>query len=152
MRLSELLGNDRVAIVRGAPINKGEALGKIAALLSAGCAVPSSDLERVLREREDVQSTGIGEGVAIPHAALPQLEHQVAALLLVPDGMDFGSIDGGKVHLLFAVVGPKRASGEHLKTIARISSFLQSGEVRARLLGARDSSCARGIVVTEEGP
>ncbi len=150
MRLSELLSQDRVVIVRGSPIDKNKALGKIAELLSKGCAIPSSTLERVLREREAVQSTGIGEGVAIPHAALQELEHQVAALLLVPEGIDFGALDGQKVHLLFAIVGPKHASGEHLKTVARISKFLRNRDFRARLLGASDPGSAQVMVVTEE--
>ena len=127
MRLTELLSVDRV-LVRGrdgraspaslSTLSKGDALHILAGLLGEGAGVPRDEVAEVLAEREALQSTGIGDGVAIPHGALANLDKQWAALLIVPEGMEFEAIDGTKVYLLFAVVGPKRATGEHLKTLA----------------------------------
>lgn len=149
MRLSEMLAPERIAFAPTA-LEKRDALGTLARLLAKGCSVPEESLRRALREREELQSTGIGEGVAIPHAAVAELDHPVAALLLVPAGLDFGAIDDAKVHHIFAVVGPKREVGEHLRTLARISKLLRSAEFRARLLGSLEPAAAFELVSHEE--
>lgn len=145
-----MLAQNRVAFARGPILDKREALGTLARLLASGCEVPEVELERVLHDREALHSTGIGDGVAIPHAAIADLDRPVAALLLVPSGLEFGAIDYEKVHHLFAVVGPKREAGEHLRTLARISKLLRSADFRARLLAADDSNTAFALVVSEE--
>src|ERR1700687_5572232 len=117
MRLTDLLTPERVAIRHndGArPLDKADVLKTLAQMLTRGTRVDAVEVERVLTEREQLQSTGIGEGVAIPHGALPQLETQYASLLIAPEGVDFVAIDGRSVNILFAVIGPKRATGEHL--------------------------------------
>jgi PTS system nitrogen regulatory IIA component len=154
MRLTELLTQERVAVRRedGArPLDKSEVLRVLSRMLAAGARVDASAVERVLIEREQLQSTGIGEGVAIPHGALPQLETQYASLLIVPDGVDFVAIDGLKVNILFAVIGPKRATGEHLKTLARVSRLLRNKAFRDRLIAASESKEAYSLIEAEEG-
>lgn len=154
MRLSELLSDERVAIHRVAgdrPLDKPAALRILGQMLARGAKVSSAEVERVLTEREQLQSTGIGEGVAIPHGALPELEAQFAALLIAPDGLDFAAIDGLPVTLLFAVITPKRATGEHLKTLARVSRLLRNKAFRERLVGAAGSKEAYDLIATEEG-
>src|SRR6185312_12093033 len=83
MRLTDLLTSERVAIHQGRPFDKNEALKALAQMLAKGTRVDGAAVERVLTEREQLQSTGIGEGVAIPHGALPQLDTQHAGLLIV---------------------------------------------------------------------
>lgn len=152
MRLTDLLSPERVGIKRtsGEPFDKEKAIAQLAGMLGEHDGVTTSEIERVLLEREQLQSTGIGEGVAIPHGALPQLTEQVAALLIVPDGVDFQAIDDAKVSILFGVIGPKRATGEHLKTLARVSRLLRSREFRARLVGAADPLAAFELISAEE--
>jgi nitrogen PTS system EIIA component len=152
MRLTDLLSPDRVDIhrARGDDLTKEKALRQLATMLGEHDGVAAPEIERVLLEREALQSTGIGEGVAIPHGALPQLREQVAALLIVPDGVEFQAIDDGKVSILFGVIGPKRATGEHLKTLARVSRLLRSKEFRARLIGAVDARSAYELISAEE--
>jgi PTS system nitrogen regulatory IIA component len=159
MRLTDLLTAERVGIEReqkqtdtnGAiPFDKSQALARLAAMLAAGVHVATAEVERVLLEREALQSTGIGEGVAIPHGALPQLDAQCAALLIVPDGVEFQAIDGTKVTILFAVIGPKRATGEHLKTLARVSRLLRNKAFRDRLIGAEDARAVYDLIAAEE--
>ena len=112
---------------------------------------PPSVVWLAITEREQLQSTGIGEGVAIPHGALQQLETQFAALLIVPEGLDFAAIDNLDVTILFAVITPKRATGEHLKTLARVSRLLRSKGFRDRLVAAADAKEAYSLIATEEG-
>lgn len=158
MRLTELLTPSRVSIERppasglsgGHDFDKSKALSRLASMLAPGAKVPQSEVERVLVERESLQSTGIGEGVAIPHGALPQLETQCAALLIVPDGVPFDAIDDAKVNILFAVIGPKRATGEHLKTLARVSRLLRNKGFRDQLVGAPDATAAYSLIAKEE--
>ena len=153
MQLTDLLTADRVAVERtpGSDFTKARALSALSRLLASGTRLPTEVVERVLVEREQLQSTGIGEGVAIPHGAMAQLESQCAALLIVPAGVEFQAIDGEKVTLLFAVIGPKRATGEHLKTLARVSRLLRNKAFRDRLIAAPDSKTAYDLIATEEG-
>jgi nitrogen PTS system EIIA component len=154
MRLTDLLTPERVAIRHNDethPLDKARVLHFLATALASGTSVDASQVERVLSEREQLQSTGIGEGVAIPHGALPQLETQHATLLIIPEGVDFAAIDGLTVNLLFAVIGPKRATGEHLKTLARVSRLLRNKAFRDRLVNASDSQAAYGLIAAEEG-
>src|SRR5262245_10353572 len=136
MRLTDLLSLERVGIKRanGDPFDKEKAIGLLAKLIGNRDGVSIADIERALLDREQLQSTGIGEGVAIPHGALPQLTEQVAALLIVPDGVEFQAIDDAKVTILFGVITPKRATGEHLKTLARVSRLLRNKDFRTRLI------------------
>lgn len=152
MRLTDLLSPERVGIQRasGDSFDKRRAIALLASMLGERDGVPTSEIERVLLEREQLQSTGIGEGVAIPHGALPQLKEQVAALLIVPDGVEFQAIDDAKVSILFGVIGPKRATGEHLKTLARVSRLLRSRDFRTRLVGAPDARAAFDLISAEE--
>jgi len=155
MRLTELLSSERISVHRGGQpgaedLGKSEALALLASLLVVGTKLTSDVALRVLREREALQSTGIGDGVAIPHGALAELDHQRAALLVVPDGLDFDAIDGQKVNILFAVISPKRATGEHLKTLARISRLLRNRSFREQLLAAADGRAAFDLLESEE--
>jgi nitrogen PTS system EIIA component len=152
VRLTELLTPNRVGVERqnGADLDKAKAIARLATMLASGASISSGEVERVLVERESLQSTGIGEGVAIPHGALPQLESQCAALLIVPEGVDFDAIDDTPVTILFAVIGPKRATGEHLKTLARVSRLLRNKGFRDQLVGAEDARVAYDLIAREE--
>ncbi len=154
MHLTDLLAAERAAVRHNdgdsSSLNKPEALRVLAELLARGTSVPVTKIEDVLREREALQSTGIGEGVAIPHGALGELDRQVAAVLTVPEGLEFESIDDNKVNILFAVISPKRASGEHLKTLARVSRLLRSKGFRERLLHAGDGAEVFELLCAEE--
>jgi PTS system nitrogen regulatory IIA component len=154
MRLTELLSEERVAVRHNTPertLDKAATLHILAGLLANGARVDVASVERVLTEREQLQSTGIGEGVAIPHGALPQLETQFASLLIVPEGVDFQAIDGLDVTILFAVITPKRATGEHLKTLARVSRLLRNKGFRERLVAVPGAKEAYALISTEEG-
>lgn len=132
--------------------SKSEALERLSTLLSRGQNVVSrEEIDRVLAERERLQSTGVGGGVAIPHGSIEGLDRLVGAVLLCPASIDFDAIDGAPVSILFAVIGPKRATGEHLKTLARVSRLLRDDQFRARLLRAPSGTAAFDMLAAEEG-
>lgn len=150
MKISELL--DPVAIVadlQGA--GKKEVLAELTdALLKTGANLSRDEVLKVLMERERLGSTGIGEGVAIPHGKLKDLDHLLISFGLSRNGVDFDSMDGKPAHLFFLLVAPEESVGVHLKTLARISKLLKGPAVRERLQSAVDSAEIHRIISEEE--
>jgi len=152
MQLCEILSADRILVdVDSSRVKtKEDALHALAQMLAPGIGVEEGTIEHLLIERERLQSTGIGDGVAIPHCALDQASGQAAALLLCPRGIEFEAIDGEPVEIVFGVVGPKRATGEHLRTLARISRLLRDEDTRVRLLASGNPQAALELVESHE--
>jgi PTS system nitrogen regulatory IIA component len=153
MGLADLLEPRRVYVVpaEDSPLTKPACLEAIADVVASTTPLPRAEVLRVLREREDLQSTGLGESVAIPHGALAELDTQVAAMILSRAPIDFDAIDGRPVHIIVAVLSPKKAAGEHLKTLARISRILRTQTFRGRLLEAESGAEALRLLAAEEG-
>jgi PTS system nitrogen regulatory IIA component len=91
-------------------------------------------LTEVLLEREELGSTAIGEGIAIPHGKLPGVTAVAAAFGRSPRGIDFDSLDGSPTRLFFLLVAPEDSAGVHLKALARISRLLKDKGFRERLV------------------
>ncbi len=89
-----------------------------------------------LLKREAAQSTGIGGGVAIPHAVFPALNSTVIELALSRKGIDFLSLDEKPVHTLFLLISPPAHSSTHIKLLARIARLMRQPDVLEQLLGA----------------
>jgi len=114
--------------------SKPEALQELATTLAK--VHPSIDRDRlveVLLEREELGSTAIGEGIAIPHGKLPGIGNVVAAFGRSSRGIDFDSLDGSPTRLFFLLVAPEDSAGVHLKALARISRLLKDRGFRERL-------------------
>ncbi len=155
MKLSDILTEERIAILPGhggVALSKVAVVKQLATLLASGSSLSLATIEETLLEREQLQSTGIGEGVAIPHASLPGLDTQRAALVLARHGVQFDAIDHQPVSILFAVVGPKHATGEHLKTLARISRVLRNQTFRDELLDCDTVHAAFERLIREDNP
>jgi nitrogen PTS system EIIA component len=152
MRLSEILNPERILVdIDGSVVRtKTDALHQLSELLSPAIGVEALEVEHLLLEREKLQSTGIGDGVAIPHCALDSAQAQALALLLCPRGVEFEAIDGEPVEIVFGVVGPKRATGEHLRTLARISRLLRDEQTRIRLLASPNATAAYQLIDANE--
>jgi nitrogen PTS system EIIA component len=153
MGVLDILRAERVSVANaseGVVRTKAEALHRLAQLLATGTDIHAAEIERVLVEREKTQSTGVGGGVAIPHGGIATLEVHIGAVLLCPDPIEFDAIDGAPVSILFAVIGPKREAGEHLKILARVSRLLRPDDFRKRLLDAPTGTNAFGRIATEE--
>lgn len=153
MGILEILRTERVSVANafeGVVRSKADALHRLAALLATGTDVAATEIERVLAEREKLQSTGVGGGVAIPHGGIATLQGHIGAVLLCPDPIDFDAIDSAPVSILFAVIGPKREAGEHLKILARVSRLLRQDDFRKRLLAAPTGAIAYERISAEE--
>jgi PTS system nitrogen regulatory IIA component len=103
-----------------------------------------------LQDRERLNSTALGEGVAIPHGRLPGVKRVVAAFGRSPQGVDFNSLDGKPTHLFFLLVAPEDSAGAHLKALARISRLLKDESFRARLMQAEDAASLYRIIREED--
>ncbi len=124
-----------VAALRGHA--KGEVIQELAGVVAAGHPeIERSRLVQALEDREKLNSTALGEGVAIPHGKLPGLRRVVAAFGRSPTGVDFNSLDGKPTHLFFLLVAPEDSAGAHLKALARISRLLKDEAFRRRLMAA----------------
>lgn len=136
MKIMEILVKDAVILDLESD-SKSEVLAEMARALAK--AVPALDADRlldVLVEREGLQSTGIGEGVAIPHGKMAGLGSLSASFARSRKGLDFDSIDGQPTQLFFLLVVPEHSGGQHLKALARISRFFRDPTFRSRMLEA----------------
>ena len=107
-------------------------------------------LVRVLMERERLGSTGIGEGIGIPHGKLKDLDSLILGFGLSRKGIDFESMDGLPTHIFFLLVTPENSTGIHLKLLARISRILKNEPFREKLLNAEDSDEIYSIIKEKE--
>ena len=103
-------------------------------LAGRNVVVDAEKAVEVLLEREKLGSTGIGEGIAIPHGKLPGLPGVVGVLGISRPGIDFQALDGEPVHLIFLLLSPEAEANIHLKALARISRLLKSRQFRQELL------------------
>jgi PTS system nitrogen regulatory IIA component len=99
----------------------------------------------ILLERESLGSTGIGEGVAIPHGKSKEVTKILAAFGKSPMGMDFQSLDGKPTQLFFLLIAPENSAGMHLKALAQISRLMKDQTFRKRLLEARSGEEIQAI-------
>ena len=107
-------------------------------------------LSKVLIEREQLASTAIGEGVAIPHGKLGAVGEIVACLGRARNGVEFDSMDGQPTFLFFVLVAPESSTGAHLKALARISRVFKDPEFRKRLLAADTGELMYNVVADED--
>ena len=106
--------------------DKDELLAELVQMLQrSGKIGDVTPLLKSLLEREKIMTTGIGRGIAVPHAVSPEVREQTIALARIPRGADFNALDRAPVYFVFLLVGPPEAAGNHLKTLARISRLIQ---------------------------
>ncbi len=110
---------------------------------------PVKTLE-VLMEREKLGSTGIGQGIAIPHAKTDQCKEVVAAFGLSRRGVNFDALDGELVHIFFLLVAPPDAAGTHLKALARISRLLKDKFFRQSLRDVKNTEDVLKLIREED--
>jgi mannitol/fructose-specific phosphotransferase system IIA component (Ntr-type) len=116
---------------------KEEALAEMVALVATSPAVEdAAALLRAVREREALLSTGIGLGIAIPHARIPSVRQFVVGVGRHATGIEFGSIDGRPVTILVVIAGPQDAQKPYLELLAQLSKRLKLPDVRTRISGS----------------
>ncbi len=150
MKIEDILSED-VVLPELVARTKPDVLVELATALTAR----HPDLDRVrlvgaLEDRERLNSTALGDGVAIPHGKLPGLRRVLAAFGRSRAGVDFQSLDGNPTHLFFLLAAPEDSAGAHLKALARISRLLKDPGFRARLLEAADAHAIWTIIRDED--
>jgi PTS system nitrogen regulatory IIA component len=150
MKISEFLSSNAVVSELNAH-SKAAVLDELCqALARAHPELKAERLLEVLREREKLGSTGIGEGVAIPHGKMGGLPQLMASFGVSRPGVDFEAIDGKPTHLFFALVAPENSAGIHLKALARISRLFKNNRFRESILEARTSEDIYQLIAQED--
>ena len=150
MKIMDILVKDAVILDLGVR-NKRDVLAEMAhALAKVEPQIDANRLLEVLLEREALQSTGIGEGVAIPHGKLPGLDRLLATFARSSQGIDFESIDGQPTHHFFLLVVPEHSGGQYLKALARISRFFRDATFRQRLAEGESLEDVVGAIEEED--
>ncbi len=108
------------------------------------------EVYQVLQEREELGSTGIGEGIAIPHGKLNKLDTIIAAFARSRSGVNFDAIDDQPVHFFFLLLAPENSAGLHLKALAKISRMLKNQSFRQQLETATDEKTLFQVISTED--
>jgi nitrogen PTS system EIIA component len=119
--------------------------------IAAANRLDAQKLLETLLEREKLGSTGIGEGVAIPHGKVVGLPGLLASFGRSKDGVDFKAIDGRRTFLFFTLFAPENCAGVHLKALARISRLFKSPAFRESILQAPDAAAIYRLVEQEDG-
>ena len=112
--------------------------------------VNHEDLVKVLMEREQLGSTGIGDGIGIPHGKVKHLNSLILGFGLSRKGVDFDSMDGLPAHIFFLLITPENSTGLHLKLLARISKTLKNDLFKEKLLRATNPDEIYSIIKEEE--
>ena len=152
MQLTDLLTIDRIRIPLTAGSKDG-VLEELVSVITSSLTDPSGEVLRAVREREAVLSTGIGNGVAIPHGKSSLVPDLVMAAGRTSAPIDFDALDGEPVQLLFMLVGPETAAGPHIKALSRISRLIRKESVRQQLINAKTAEeFYQGLKDAEENP
>jgi PTS system nitrogen regulatory IIA component len=150
MKISEILGKD-LLVPHLQSKNKKGVLEELAGVLVARGKLRDLDqVVEVLLDREKLGSTGIGDGIAIPHGKIKDLNGVVASFGRSPEGVDFESLDQKPAHLFFLLVAPENSAGVHLKALARISRLLKDPSFRKRLMEAGNEEELFQIISEED--
>ena len=135
MDLASLVDPSRVVFGARAN-NKEQLLLDLASRAAASLNLDPKAIFNALRAREELGSTGLGEGFALPHARIEGLDHFLGMFARLKRPVHFDSVDGKPVDLVFLLLTPATAQGEHLAALAAVSRHLRDKEFAARLRGA----------------
>ena len=135
------------AIIPALKVNgKKQALQEIAAKAAALTGQSDKAIFEILLQREKLGSTGVGNGVAIPHGKLPKLSKVFGLFARLERPIDFESLDGQPVDLIFLLLAPEGAGADHLKALARVARLLREAEMVARLRESRDPDALYAVL------
>ena len=147
MIIGDLLEPGAVTL-RVSAANKRQVLGVIADVAARAFGVDASEALEGLIEREAAGSTGVGQGVALPHARLPGIDRVRAVFVRLETPVAFGAVDDKPVDLLVALFAPKDADSSHLRALARISRLMRQPEMREQLRKARSADAVH-VMLTQ---
>ncbi|MBB5738929.1 PTS IIA-like nitrogen regulatory protein PtsN [Brevundimonas aurantiaca] len=151
MHIADLLAPNGV-VLRGGASSKRQALHAVAEAAAQAMGVDQTRVFEALLEREALGSTGLGSGVAVPHARLKEIDRVTAVFVRLDSPVAYDAVDDRPVDLLFALFAPPKDGAEHLRALAAASRALRSAELREQLRQAHTADAVRALFVKDDAP
>jgi PTS system nitrogen regulatory IIA component len=149
MLLSDFISSDSVVASLKVKTKK-QLLQDLAARAARLTGLQERDIFDVLLQRERLGSTGLGQGIAIPHGKIAGLKRIVGIFARLAEPVDFDAVDGQPVDIVFLLLAPEGAGADHLKALARISRLLREGSAVDKLRASRDASALYAVLTESE--
>ena len=149
MKISQLLDKKAIIADIKASDKKG-VIDELAAAISTTTSASAKNIAMVLMEREQLGSTGIGGGIAIPHGKLDTVTSIRVGFGLSKKGVEYDSLDNKPVHIFFLLLTPENSAGGHLKVLAQISKLLKMDQFKKKLLAAESSDTIYDLIIEQD--
>jgi len=150
MKIMDFLSPDAIIVDLKATDKKSAIIELVDVLKDTKKVKDTDEIVDVVLEREKLGSTGIGQGVAIPHGKTDALQEQVGVLGISRKGIEFNSLDGEPVNIVFLLVGPVEVAGQHLKALSRISRLFKDKFLRQAIKDAKTVDEVLKIIQQED--
>ncbi len=146
MKMTDIFRKEHI-IERLQSKTKKDVLAELAGVFLQGdVKLSHEDIINTLLEREKLGSTGIGDGIAIPHGKLADLDDLIVSFGRSMEGVEFNAMDGKPAHLFFLLLAPEGTTGQHLKALAKISKMLKDSAFRKKLIEAKSKDELYAII------
>ena len=133
LKISELVSKDRIKIFK--KIDKESALNELIALLSdSGVVKETEELKKSIFEREEIMSTSIGLGIAIPHVRLGSIDEIIMAVGVCKEGIDYNAFDDKAVNIIIMIAAPEGTHRQYLSVLAKIALLLKNSAIREAIV------------------
>ena len=126
--------------------NKKQVLHELAGKAAELCGLSERNILEILQQREKLGSTGVGNGIAIPHGKLPKLTRLFGLFARLERPVDFEALDGQPVDLVFLLLAPEGAGADHLTALARVARLLRDADVARKLRESRDAEAIYAVL------
>jgi PTS system nitrogen regulatory IIA component len=150
MKITDILDADSIIEKLTARDKKGVLEELVSVLVKHGRLAEKERAVQVLLERERLGSTGIGDGIAIPHGKLKEINSVICSFGRSREGVDFQSIDEKPSYLFFLLFAPEESAGEHLQVLARLSRLLKPARLRKQLMEAASKEEIYRLIADED--
>ena len=148
MQLEEILTADRCHC-KLTVVSKKRLLTKVSELIAKDiAALEADDIFNALMAREQLGTTGLGNGIAIPHCRVPLCQEIIGTLITLEEAIDFDAVDGGPVDLLFALIVPEQKTDDHIQTLAAIAELFNDEDFCFTLRHTHNTEDLFNIAVT----
>ena len=135
------------SVIAGLKVNsKKQLLQELAARAAELSGQSERTILEILQQREKLGSTGVGNGIAIPHGKLPKLDRLFGLFVRLDRPIDFEALDDAPVDLVFLLLAPENAGADHLKALARVARLLRDAEIARKLRGSRDAEALYAVL------
>ena len=145
MNLNDMLSADAL-LINFESTSKKHILNKLCELAEKKINVNARNLLESLTKREKLGSTAVGNGIAIPHANVSNIDKPYVFIATLVNGLDFNATDDQPVDIVFLLVAPDQEGSEHLQALALISRFLRNNELTTKLRGCKSKEAALAVI------